>query len=271
MRMRHMRIIVMTILLAPCTVFAQQWPSIVRTLDWVEVYTGTNTPVANPNGILEPGESARLMVSASYSPPAGTPIEPGSPSRVAGLARSTFTLGPVLWEEELGNWNHHSSQAPFEPWFKGGMGFQIVSVAQESQGGAWMPDPINPVPGFFQAVWTPLSYEPRHVSMRVGTVIPAFSQVWIHSGTDPTTGFPILSQLTVGASIPPQIHIPIVIPAPGAAVAVMLGGGAVLLRSRRRAAACPARGCESCRGIGANTAARTACTAPDRFLPPGVQ
>jgi hypothetical protein len=225
------------VLLTSSMALAQPW-RINRTLEWSEVLAGTTTPVLNPNGILDPGESALLRVSATFSPPVGSlvvGVGPVGEATVKGLAQTVFSLGPVEWEEEQGTWEHLTAAPSFTPHLlnPGSTGFIHGGVLQESQGGAWMPDPINPIPDLFQIIWTPFSYEPRHLDMRLGAVISPRTQLWAQYGVDPTTGHPLLTRFSISNNST-VIQIPIAIPAPNAALFAFLSLGTAGAFRRRR-------------------------------------
>lgn len=87
--------------------------TVFHTLEWVEVHAGTATPVANPNGVLEPGEAALLRVAVEFDP-IGTVITlPTISGTVAGLSRSIFAIMPQ--EISPGTWSHPSVAAGFVP------------------------------------------------------------------------------------------------------------------------------------------------------------
>jgi hypothetical protein len=91
---------------------AQPW--IIYSLDWMEVDAGTNTPVSNPNGILEPGEGARIMLSAGFTPEVGQPINDGI---MAGLGTAFLIMHTG---SSSGSWSHVATASGFDPWFNAG-------------------------------------------------------------------------------------------------------------------------------------------------------
>jgi hypothetical protein len=235
-----MRIVIASmIVLVPCAAAqAQTVPELVATLAWTEVYAGTNTPVANPNGILEPGEGALLRVSVAFTA-VGTaaPFQfpaPGGVGEIAGLNNFLFHLDAPL---SGGSWTHPASV----PGFSADLGIAhpagllLARALQPWPPPGAMPIATNPIEDVWQAVWTPDSYEPRLVdfSMRTpGSVHgPTPPRLFIVYGTDPTTGAPLLGY---GYTVPTwdTLQIPVVIPAPGTALALL--GLAGIAASRRR-------------------------------------
>lgn len=200
---------------------------IAYTLTWAEVHAGTNIPVSSPNGLVEPGEGVLFRVSAVFSPPVGTLIQaPGSPTGsvvVAGLHRAIFGMAPAAGTgEEFGQWSHIASSAPFTPnstiIFGGAIG---GSATQLSQGGSWLPDPMNPIPRLWEIVYTPDHYDPRTMIYQLRSQFSQlFNSIWGQYGVDPTTGHPLLLSFFIPTAHYDTVSIP-VIPAPGAAVVIL--------------------------------------------------
>jgi hypothetical protein len=222
--------------LMPSVARAQLFGQMFHVLEWTEVNALTNAPVANPNGILEPGEAARLIVSVSFTPPVGSVVQdpitlPGG-ATVRGFHSTIFGINPTNIEE-AGSWYGFSSPAPFTNHYTTQhYPFIFGSVVQESQGGAWVPDPLNPIAGIWEAVWRPDSYEQREVEIRLESLAHTQSTIWGQTGVDPQTGHPTwttipLQRRVAGASV----NIPI-IPAPG--TLAIAAACIVVLRRRRR-------------------------------------
>src|SRR5207245_1622513 len=77
------------------------------TLSWFEVIAGSTTAVSSPNGILEPGEAARLRVSIAFTP-VGTLVGSSTgPAPVAGFYRTGFDLDLVSGQG--GIWNRFNA------------------------------------------------------------------------------------------------------------------------------------------------------------------
>lgn len=216
------------LLLCPASLCAQSG-QVVHSLNWIEV-NGANEPVPNPNGVLEPGEGARLIVTATYAPSFGSQLSqwpvPGGIATVKGLAETNFLITPAT--AELGTWTHLGTIPGFEAfWFPSAD--NIGGFArQPSLGGAWLPNPVNPVEGVWQAVWWPQSYLPRSVTMQMAPLLGPRPHLWGQYGEDPTTGHPLLIQLFANGQWD-STQIPI-IPAPGAALVIL----PAFLAARRR-------------------------------------
>lgn len=60
--------------LASAQVFLDDYAFVYHHLHWREVDAATNQPVANPNGIIVPGEAAHVWLTASFWPPVGTAV-----------------------------------------------------------------------------------------------------------------------------------------------------------------------------------------------------
>jgi hypothetical protein len=201
------------------------------TLSWsfTEVYAGTNTPVANPNGIIEPGEAARIALTVSYTPVAGTvvQIQPG-PATVAGFGTSLFDL--VGSNAAQGSWSHlgrdpawsgaHGQAAPDGSALHGLLVLQLP-------GPGVAPDPQNPIESIWWGAWMPDIYSPR---------MTTFAST--HTSPQPTGGTSMLFVEHLGSYFPVEaqtnfgsIHIPIV-PSPGSGVILTLAGALALRRSR---------------------------------------
>lgn len=204
-----------------------------HTIDWIEVYANSNTPVANPNGVIEPGEAALLRVSVSFDPPVGSQlIYPGGVGAVAGFGGSAFGFsGPGITTGTLS----HFAAAP---------GFQLSFVPNVILGSHQnipihpaLPETANPIPDFWQAVWTPSTYDPRHVSLPMvgiqGTGGHWLTDMLLQVGVDPTTGHPQYVRHSFQPTMVGNAEIPI-IPSPGAAIPLVAGFMAMSLRRRRR-------------------------------------
>jgi hypothetical protein len=204
------------------------------TLDYhfttTEVYAGTTTPVANPNGLIEPGEGVLFQLTVSFAPPVGTalPAFP-APGTVAGLHEFVFHLVPRSGSGE-GTWSHFAAAAG---WIgqqgQGPSGALSAALRQFPLPGQFA-DPQNPVINGLSQVWTPASYEPRVVDWEVqaGSYL-GWGGVLVQVGTHPQGG-PIYN--AASASFAPIRSFPVsIIPAPGAAV--VLVAGMMLMRGRR--------------------------------------
>lgn len=199
---------------------------------FVEVATGTNTPVGAPDGILQPGESARLTLSVSFTPAVGSTITytppPGTGvGTVAGLGSVFFDIlgGPG----SQGTWSFHQRAAGFPI---GGPGSELPGGTGRTGAGAdqlSVSNTTNPVDAIWSMVWTPASYSSRAVMWQGAPSASspnAHSSLFVQVGPGPNY---------IGLFIPGQfgsVSIPIV-PAPGMG-AFALVGVAALGRRRRR-------------------------------------
>ena len=148
------------------------------TVNFVEVLAGTNAPVPTPNGILEPGEAARLSVSVSFTPAVGTTVAytpPPSPGigTMAGFGSMVVDLcvGPRNSPSPsgFGTWSF-VQRAPGWAFGDPGNVFFGSGGAYFSylQAGQFVPPPMtanpaNPIPDIWLGVWTPASYSDRSV------------------------------------------------------------------------------------------------------------
>jgi hypothetical protein len=204
-------------------------------LSWEEVDTLTHAPVPNPNGILEPGESVRLIMRTPFTPDVGTQVSqahiPGGSASVLGLNRTGANIGPAT--EQVATWSGLGASlgltASFLPMFDGMRG--VLSLFQDNQGGAWLPTSVNPPAAHI--VWTPASYEPRDVAFNFLSHTFGARELWGQYGTDPQTGHPLLTHIFAGfGGFGSPITVPIV-PAPGVATPILLGLFGISRRKRR--------------------------------------
>jgi hypothetical protein len=201
---------------------------VTHTWRWVEVEAGTTTPVPNPNGVLESGESAMVFLDISYSPAAGSPhTSTFGTGTLRGFGSQFFDLyGPA---GTGGTWSFLERRPGFAigpAGTPGSLGIFDIVVGQYPLPGQ-MPDPLNPIDGAFRAVWTPGSYEPRLVEFVQQSSNP--SAVWVEY-LDPVTQQPTLEVIAVPRTFG-SVQIPVV-PSPG--IGVVAGLAAAFLGSRRR-------------------------------------
>jgi hypothetical protein len=232
--------VVPALLLSAAATMAQV-PEVVHTLSWMEVYAGTNTPVASPNGVLEPGEATLLRVSVSFTPvgtlmPYHSPY-PGGIAPIAGMGESVFRIRNS--GAEGGDWSHWGAQSPFmnrqgsiDP-----TGVLVTGSIQDWPWNqpVWQPDPINPVPRFWEAVWTPSHYAPRIVEFGFEDWVPPWIRpfLWVTLGYDPTTGNWIGGYGQAQPMWGPPVQFPVV-PAPWTAAVIAAGCAVYFRRSRPR-------------------------------------
>jgi hypothetical protein len=178
---------------------AQSNPPVTVTyhLSWVEASaTAPYAPVANPNGMLEPGEGARFTFYASFDPPPGTPLTypasltPGSAG--AGLLGGLLTgyvnlTGDQASPSAAGSWILNQNTVPSGnpnrlgvlPPFAAGYptssgvpsasGAVLADITPAQFGG----DPssynsVSPSPPMWRGLWVPASYAPRSASFELG-------------------------------------------------------------------------------------------------------
>lgn len=223
-----MRLRVVGLLSTICCASAYSQPArLTGTLAWTEVVAGTNTPVLTPNGVLEPGESARVRFSAAFTPGVGLPVTyqlPGggtSTAPVAGLWSAVFAL--IATGANGGTWDFPTAIPGF---------FAELDVIDPTTGsiiltGIYQPEPplgssplpTNPLPDAWNAVWTPPNFDPRLVTFQPqpGSSVGG---LFVRVGQDPQ-GNPLFSGATIFSSTFSQVQIPVV-PAPAAASLVLL-------------------------------------------------
>lgn len=206
-------------------------------LDWYEVVANTSTPVASPNGVLEPGEGARLAVTVTISPGVGSvatyvpPPWPGS-GTIAGLGSIHFDL---FGTNALGGtWSAIRRDPGGVSWALGGQGQgQPNGDLLAAQAGQFLAqgavaNSTNPVAHIWTGTWTPATYALRTASF---LCLPNGGETGNHSaflikyGEGPLSE-PLYIARFVGGDSDSSGAIPIV-PAPGAlallAVVVFVG------------------------------------------------
>jgi hypothetical protein len=169
------------------TTAAAAQESVNFTLKWLEVVAGTTTPVANPNGIVEPGEAARIAITATILPgigmPANYPAPPGPGSgtgTIAGFGLMTVDLvAGTQQAPSLGGAGSWTSIVRFP-------GFAVGSYAPPTHRGAYMhylqagqfPLPgttansSNPLVNLWRGTWTPADYSERSVAWNLFNIPP---------------------------------------------------------------------------------------------------
>lgn len=222
-----------TMTLLASTVHAQSGHADI-TLGWMEVLAGTSTPVASPDGILEPGEAARFSISISFTP-IGTllPYFPpaGAMAPVAGFRRTGFGIVPTT--SIGGSWD----SLAFTSGFSGSLGFLLPdgslafsSVEQPVPTGGSFPIATNPLLNVWSANWNPSSYAPTQVTFLPNGVSGNYPYLFLFIGNDPN-GIPQFGSVVVSSSWGPTVDVPIA-PSPGGfVIAVVTLAG---LSRRRR-------------------------------------
>jgi hypothetical protein len=167
----------------------------------------------NNNGILEPGEAARIVVDVGFTPPVGTTLPanaPGFAGPVAGLAVSlcdlnggavdhtgTWTVGGLGFNGTTGsNWGLRSGwtlgNAVGTPQASGDLwGFGLVQGLLPGPTAS----PLNPVVEAWRGKWQPTSYNSRTVTFSlVPSILVLAGQshsVLIQYGVDQSQGYPL--------------------------------------------------------------------------------
>ncbi len=198
-------------------------------LNWSEVIEGTTTPVGSPNGILEPGESARFKVSIDFTP-IGTlvPYNPPLLAPVAGLYFAPFALGATVSQVGVVWSNFQVNQG-----FDGDPGGEIPTgalagcrVIQPFPAPGLNPISTDPLLEVWQINWTPPSYDPHWVTYRIGFVSEG-NDLFVRTGTNPNTYDIVSASINLG--IP--VNVPIA-PSPGATGVLLFTGLTAFFRKR---------------------------------------
>lgn len=147
---------------------------------WSEVLASSSTPVTNPNGMLDPGEGARITLSITLllngqSAIGHTTTFPSPPPPGWGTIRGMGSwqydlLGDQGTASAAGTWSNYSTapflstQSPGTPQIDGSVLRWISGGQFVAPGGS-----ANPANGFefFHRVWTPASYASRNVNFLV--------------------------------------------------------------------------------------------------------
>jgi hypothetical protein len=202
---------------------------------WSEVIANTTAPVASPNGILEPGEAARLRLGVTISPGIGTPSSHlGMNGTIAGLSNVFFDL--IGNGAADGSWSHIQRHGGWSGLngtpAANGRNLMANGVFQFPPPGT-VANSTNPVPELWSAVWTPATYHGPWV-------YTGFTAQRAEAAGPGSTGAQLL--LNVGG-IGPSLYaskpidvtfgsIIIAVPSPGAG-AMLLGVGLLAARRRR--------------------------------------
>lgn len=222
---------------APPASFGQ--PELVSSsLRFAEVLAGTATPVASPNGLIEPGEGVRLILDVGFSPAVGTtttytPPPPPGVGTIAGLTEVLFDL--LGGTTSQGTWSN-LVRAP--GWSLGGLGTSGAGGSQltaAAVGQFILPggtaNPANPIPSIWQGTWTPASYATRNVTWQsAGAAAGGGQTTSLYIQYDVVQGLPQYTSKYVPGQFG-SVVVPIV-PAPGVG-AISLGAAAWLARRRR--------------------------------------
>lgn len=211
-------------------------------LSFTEVYTGTTTPVANPNGLIEPGESMLLQMTISFDPPVGTIVStPLGDGPVVGFGYMSADIVPHPWNVQ-GTWTNLALApgwlgdpgGPFPP--PTGSTLVGMGVWQWPAHSGVPPLGANPVHNIWRGVWTPHSYEEQLIGWGINRQPggPTFGSLLVHYANDPSTGQPLYTNLNIPVANTQTNGVWVqIIPSPGAAAILLLSG---LLACRRERA-----------------------------------
>jgi hypothetical protein len=189
--------------------------------------------VANSNGVIDPGESALITLSFSFSPHVGA-LVPGSPSlRVHAFADSWLDIAnvfhtPGTWTglQIAQGWNFLSLHAGYpEPQWGGVI---LINPAQNHVNA----DLSNPIVDVWQARWTPGEYTPTTATFRTfprGVAgFEVSSRLWVENEANPGE----FSRVFAWTNIT-ELQVPIV-PSPGSGAVAGLACLQLVRRRRHR-------------------------------------
>lgn len=198
-------------------------------LRWMEVFVSGHNPVPNPNGILEPGEAARVGISVEFTPVGTTfPNGPGTQT-VAGFAFTGFLLG----SSGVGSWSDQGVAPGFQTHPLSPVGFNVIlqSVWQPQPPLGSIPVPTNPIPWLWSVVWAPAQYSTQSSVFDLHEMDDQYPQLFMKYGTDPQ-GNPLFAWTDCNFDFGPGVSIPIA-PAPPIATPLFLALLATHRRPRR--------------------------------------
>lgn len=226
------------------------------TYSWQEVQVGTTVPVISPNGILDPGESARISLNiqalingTNAVGQTTTFVPPPTPGMgtVRGIASMVYNLRGQNVQgsgSAFGTWGTRSISSVLSAGAFTGTPMNGGSLLDSFGGGQFVApggtaNSTNPINNAFRGVWTPNSFssDVRFV-VEPGTAVPSGQ----HNGlmvcygisqpdpNDPTTWFDNHVSKYVASDFGNGLYIPI-IPAPSGAAVL---GVSALVASRRR-------------------------------------
>lgn len=214
--------------------------NVAYTLTFVEVQAGTNTPVANPNGVVEPGEGARIQLSVNITPGIGSPVTytpPPAPGNgtIAGLGSVFFDL--TVNGSPAGTWSNIARASGWNLG-SGGTGNGAGGLDAAQAGQFVLPgstaNSTNPVNTIWRGVWTPSSYAIVNVTIAAHAAAASggnASSILVQYGVDPD-GNP----LYVGKFVPGTFGQVIIATVPAPSGLVLLGCGSLVALRRRRCA-----------------------------------
>jgi hypothetical protein len=222
-------------LLAPSGLLAQPL-TMYHHLSFTEVDAVTGLPIANPNGILEPGEGARIALSISFDPSVGTVLV--DPPNLAGFrihAAHRTQIDLLSSGETSGAWMHLAVSPGWDAWMgdpphgfptSNGRIVEHILPQQHAIGA----DTRNPVPEVWSGIWIPHSYSSREIRFNtvprgINGVVTA-STLWLENPAAPGEFLNYFARTEIS-----QMFLPI-IPAPSGGTTLALAG--ILALRRRR-------------------------------------
>lgn len=217
-----------------CSVAAEaaraQTPHVNHTASWSEVFASTHAPVGSPNGVLDPGEAARVSISFSFTA-VGTPVSYQWPTPgvapVAGLSNSSFNL--IATAALGGTWTQPTVPSGFEGilGLPGPDGSALICLLSQQV----MAHSTNPLINAWSAVWTPPTYSARTVGFQIQqlTGSPELRplNLWVDLGPPSNPSF----GTAMASGDYGSVQIPVV---PGPSILALLGLIAPFAARRRR-------------------------------------
>jgi hypothetical protein len=208
------------------------------TFHWsfTEVVANSTTPATGPlagNGLIDPGEAARIALMISFSPPSGSPATytppPGTgQGTIGGLASIFFDLTGGAGAE--GAWGPITRPGA---WAVGSAGTITSSGIVDAMAGQFplgLGNPSNYISNIWRVVWTPGEYTPRSApftASKSSSTLGTGAALYIEYGGDPED--PVYVSKAVAADFG-SLQIPVV-PSPTTLVIVSAG---LLAAARRR-------------------------------------
>lgn len=210
---------------------------------WSEVLANTSTPVAAPNGMVEPGEGARLALTVTISPGIGTPAtyQPPPPpgfGTIAGLGSVFFDL--LGTNANGGTWGAIRRNPGGVNWGLGpaGTGLPTGDLVSAGAGQFVLPGAIinsaNPVANIWSGTWTPADHTPRTAGFQSAAAAASggnHSSILIQYGHDPKPQKPLVVGRFIDGIFGNSGPIPIV-PAPAGLALLCVSALALARRGR---------------------------------------
>ncbi len=215
--------------------FAQE--SVTYTLTWTDVLAGTTTP-GNGNGQIDPGEGARISITANITPGIGspatyTPPPPPGTGTIAGFG--SLFLDLLGTNANGGTWSNITRGI----WALGGAGTGQASgnIIDVQAGQFVLPggtaNSSNPINNIWRGVWTPSDYSSRNVGFLSAGAVTSGGQhtsILIKYGTDAGGNDQYVGKFVSG-NFGGTGNIPV---APAPSSLALLGLGAMVAGRRRR-------------------------------------